>query len=260
MRRHQVSFAVVLMTALAAQAQTKKQIEDQRIDLLRGLDAEYATAQTYIPRSKRPLEFEAATGYWNKEGWQQIGDQAGPAAREGDMVQVTKVTIDKDAIVLELNHGFNGQGGHWYNNSGPGGGITDTGAPAPGGTVIAVHYPSGLAGVTSEKVKDALAPVLSFDARTATGNYLDKLPPEIKAAIADKKAILGMTRDQLLLAMGTPVRKSRENVNGDDLEFWVYGNPPGKVTFITLKAQKIVKVMDAYANPGGTVAETPLNP
>ncbi len=258
MGRHQVRLWVLLMTALAVQAQTKKQIEDQRIELLRGLESEFATAQTYIPRSTRPLEFEAATGYWNKEGWQQIGDQMGPAARDGDMVQVTKVTIDKDAIVLELNHGANGQRGRWYSNGA--GGVTDTGAPAPGGSVIAVHYPSGLAGVTSEKVKDALAPVLSFDSRTATGNYVDKLPPEVKAAIADKKPIVGMTRDQLLLAMGSPVRKSRENVNGDDLEYWVYGNPPGKVTFVTLKGQKVVKVMDAYANPGGSVADTPLNP
>lgn len=261
MRRQDLGFVLVsillLVAPLAMEGQTKKQIEDQRIELLRGLDAEYAIAQTYFPRSKRPLEFEASTGYWNKEGWQQIGDQMGPAARAGDSVQVTKVTIERDVIVLELNNGMRSQQGRWYNNGGP---VVDTAAPAPGGTSIAVHFTGGLAGITSEKVKDALEPILSFDARSATGNYLDKLPPEIKAAIENKKVIVGMTRDQLLQAMGPPVRKSRENVDGVDLEDWVYGNPPGKVTFVTLKGEKVVKVMDAYANPGGSVAETPVNP
>ena len=172
---------------------------------------------------------------------------------------MTKVTIEKDMIVLELNNGVNGQHGHWYDNvnvngNGP---INDTVTPAPGGTTVGVHFPSGLAGVTSEDVKKAALPVLNFNQRSATRSYTEDLPPEIKAAIQDKKAIVGMTRDQLILALGPPVRKSRESVDGVDLEDWIYGNPPCKVTFVTLKGQKVVKVMDAYANLGGSVAETP---
>ena len=72
--------------------------------------------------------------------------------------------------------------------------------------------------------------------------------------------IVGMTRDQVLLAMGQPAHKSRENIDGVDLEDWVYGNPPGKVTFVTLRGQKVIKVMDDYADPGGNVAETPHTP
>ena len=34
-----------------------------------------------------------------------------------------------------------------------------------------------------------------------------------------------------------------------------YGNPPGRVTFVTLKGSKVVKVKDAYANLGGSVSD-----
>jgi hypothetical protein len=253
---------VVLVTAaLALRGDSKKQIEEQRLELLRGLGSEYATARTYFPRSKTPLGFEAETGYWNESGWQQLGAQTGPAARSGDLVQITKITVQGELIILELNNGFNGQHGKWYDRvSVNGGGPIDTATPAPGGTVISVHYPNGLSGVTSAQVKKDLFPILNFNQRSATENYTDNLPPEVKAAITDKKVIVGMTRDQVLLAMGQPVRKSRENVDGVDLEDWVFGNPPGKVTFITLKGQKVIKVMDDYAQPGGNVAVTPHTP
>jgi hypothetical protein len=253
---------VLFTAALALHGDSKKQAEDQRIELLRGLDSEYATAQTYLPRSRKPLEFDASNGYWNEEGWQQVGKEMGPAARTGDLVQVTKVTIEKDVIILELNNGVNGQRGRWYdhvdvNGNGP---ITDTTTPAPGGTTIAVHYPGGMSGVTSGDVKKALLPVLNFNQRTATQNYTENLPPEIKAAIQDKKVIVGMTREQVVMSVGVPVRKSRESVDGVDLEDWIYGNPPGKVTFVTLKNQKVLKVTESYANLGGSVAETPHTP
>jgi hypothetical protein len=180
----------------------------------------------------------------------------GPAARTGDLVQITKINIEKDTIIVELNNGLKGQRGHWYDQGG--GGITDSGAP--GGTSLGVHFAGGIGGVTSLDVKKALSEVLDFNQRTVTEDYTDNLPPEIKDAIQGKKAIVGMTREQLLLALGSPVRKSRESVDGVDLEDWQYGTPPGRVTFVTLKGSKVVKVKDAYANLGGSVAEPAPQP
>jgi len=251
---------VILVTAAAAlRGDSKKQAEDQRLELLRGLTAEYATARAYLPRSRTPLIVEASDGYFNQKGWQAIGAEMGPAARSGDLIQITKVTIDKDAIVLEINNGIKGQKGHWYDHV-DNGGITDTVTPAPGGTTLAVHFSGGIDGVTSNDVKKALGGVLNFNQRTVTGEFTDNLPPEMKQAIVDKKAIVGMTREELLLAMGPPGRKSRENVDGVDLEDWMYGTPPGRVTFVTLKGSKVIKVKDSYANPGGSVAAPPRQP
>ncbi len=245
---------VALVTVAAClRGDTKKEIEDQRLELLRGLTAEYATARAYIPRSKTPLLVEASDGYFNQKGWQAIGAQMGPAARAGDLVQITKITIEKEAIIVELNNGIRGPK---RDNSG----IIDSATPAPGGTTLMVHFAGGIAGIMTADVKKALGGVLNFNQRTVTEEFTDNLPPEVKQAIQDKKAMVGMTRDELVLAMGPPVRKSRENVDGVDLEDWIYGNPPGRVTFVTLRGSKVVKVKDAYANVGGSVAETPHQP
>lgn len=257
------AIVILLTAAVSLSGQTRKEIEAQRLELLRGLSSEYATARTFFPRSRKALEFEARTGAWNEEGWQEEGKIDGPAARKGDLMEITKVTIERDAILLELNNGYNA-GQHWYDRvqmSGTvGGGPIDTATPAPGGTSLLVKYPGGLNGITSDDVKKALFPILDFNQRSTTESYMENLPPEIKAAIQDKKAIVGMNREQLLLAMGQPARKSRESVDGVDLEDWIYGTPPGKVTFVTMKGSKVIKVMDNYANYGGSVAESPHAP
>jgi len=74
---------------------------------------------------------------------------------------------------------------------------------------------------------------------------------------AAKKAIEGMDHDQVLLAMGRPVRKTRETKDGVDLEDWIYGMPPGKITFVTFQGNKVVKVKDTYAGLGGTTVDAP---
>ena len=58
--------------------------------------------------------------------------------------------------------------------------------------------------LTSAEVKRILAPVLDFDKRSATALYSETLPPEVQKAIAEKRALVGMDRDQVLLAMGHP--------------------------------------------------------
>jgi hypothetical protein len=245
------------MVAAALRGDSKKEAETQRLELLRGLSAEYATAKAYIPRSKTPLLVEASDGFFNEKGWQQIGAEMGPAARTGDLVQITKVTIEKENIVVELNNGANGQRGHWYDQ---GGGVIDTATPAPGGTTLAVHFAGGIGGITSADVKKALGGVLNFNQRSPTEEFSDNLSPEVRQAVQDKKAIVGMTREELMLALGPPIHKSRENIDGDDLEYWQYGNPPGRVTFVTLKRSKVTNVKDSYANLGGSVAEAPHQP
>ncbi len=105
-----------------------------------------------------------------------------------------------------------------------------------------------------------LSTVLDFDKHSATEQYTETLSPEVKQAITEKKPIVGMTRDEVLLALGRPVHKSRESKDGVDFEDWIYGNPPGRVTFVTFVGPKVVKVKDTYAGLGGTIAETPTQP
>jgi len=250
--------AFTLALAAGALRAEKLTLED-KIELARGLTAEYATAKIALPRTKKPLEVEQS-GTYDKAKWTEAGRENGPAARVGDLVQITKVDIDKDRIVFEINGG-NKSGKHWYDHVQIGMGTqtrpvsNGQGTNAPGGTIIALVFPDGVQPMKAAEVKKLLAAILDFEKHSATEQYVDTLPPEIKAAVVEKRAIPGMDRDQVLLAMGRPDRKMRETKDGVDLEDWIYGKPPGKITFVTFQGAKVSKVKDAYAGLGGATAE-----
>src|SRR5690349_14869934 len=96
---------VVLLPGIAPAAE--KFTEEDRIELIRGLTAEYATVKSLLPRSHKALEFDSK-GTWDKKQWSDIAKESGPAARNGDLVQVTKVDIEGDRIVLQINGGYRG--------------------------------------------------------------------------------------------------------------------------------------------------------
>src|ERR1700730_16204224 len=88
---------------------TKKLSLDQRVELLRGLSSEYATAKVMLPNSRKALPFEE-NGTWDKKKWEDAIRKDGPAARAGDKVQVTKVDVDDDAITIQLDNGLKTKG------------------------------------------------------------------------------------------------------------------------------------------------------
>ena len=204
-------------------------------------------------------------GTYDKAKWQEMGRELGPAARVGDLVQITRVSIEGERIVLEVNNGLK-KGGHWYDHVEVGmGGST---APvnqngqtnAPGGTYIALNFEGKhLPPVTSAEIKKMLTPILDFEKHSATENYVDKLPEPVQKAIKQNKAIEGMDREQVLLALGKPRHKERGLKEGEETEDWIYGQPPGKITFVTFNGSKVVKVHEAYADIGGSTAN-PLPP
>src|SRR5712692_6196541 len=255
---------VAFVAVASLHADSKKLTLDQRVEIMRGLTAEYATVKAPLPRSKKLLEFDASNGTWDKKKWEEAGRELGPAARVGDLVQVTHVEIDKDRIVLEINNGMKGKG-KWTDHIQVGIGastspISQRATNAPSGTTIAVLFDGPIGEMTAAEMKKLLTPVLDFEKHSATENYVDTLPPEIKQAIEQKKPVEGMDRDQVLLALGKPVHKTRESKDGVDYEDWIYGQPPGRMTFVTFSGAKVVRVKETYAGLGGTVAETPKQP
>jgi len=243
----------------------KKLTDDDRIEILRGLMAEYATVKSQLPRSKDPLPFQS-DGTWDKQKWAEAGQQFGPAARVGDLVQITKVTIEDDRILLQINGGTKAKS-HWYDHVQVGmGGATQPvskqqNSNAPGGTNIALLFNKPIPSpIKADEIKKMLAPVLSFEKETATQNYVETLPEPIQKAIKANKAIEGMDRDQVVLALGKPRHKERNvDKEGNETEDWIYGDPPGKITFVTFANNKVTRVKEAYADVGGsTVPPLPI--
>jgi hypothetical protein len=246
----------ILLSPLLEGAE-KLTVQD-RIELMRGLMAEYATVKQFLPRSKKALPFESS-GTYDKQAWEAAGKEFGPAARIGDLVQITKVSIDVDKLVLDINGGFKG-GRKWYQGVQIGMGtqtrpISTNDSNAPGGTTIEILFHKPLEPMKAAEVKKMLAPVLDFEKRSATEVYAETLTPEVQKAIKDKKVLEGMDRDQVMLAMGHPNHKSREVKDGVELEDWVFGQPPGKITFVTFNGNKVIKVKVAYAGLGTEVAD-----
>jgi hypothetical protein len=252
--------AIAILSTLAPLRAADKLTFEDRVELMRGLMAEYAKAKVLVPRSRKNLEVNT-DGTYDKKAWQAIAKESGPAARVGDMIQITKVDIETQKIVLQLNGGFKG-GRHWYDgvNVGMGPSSNPSQVPvgngdsnAPGGTTVEVVFRKPIEPIKASEVKKMLAAVLDFDPHTATELFSETLAPETKKAITERRALVGMTRDQVILAMGRPKYKPRETKDGLELEDWVYGSAPGKITFVTFNGDKVIKVKEEYAGLGTDV-------
>src|ERR1044071_4017897 len=177
--------AIAVLTVLPAivPAAEKLSFED-RVELTRGLTAEYGTVKVLLPRSKKALEYDA-NGAYDKKEWSAIAKESGPAARSGDLVQITKVDLEADRIVLQINGGFKG-GRKWYSGVQIQGSMGQTvpmgnsDTNAPGGTSIAILFHKPLEPIKATEVKKLLAPVIDFDKHTVTEIYQDTLPPEVQ--------------------------------------------------------------------------------
>ncbi len=58
-----------------------------------------------------------------------------------------------------------------------------------------------------------------------------------------------------MLAIGKPRQKERNvTEDGTETEDWIYGEPPGKITFVTFTGSKVTRVKEDYADIGGSTA------
>ena len=235
------------------------------MEIERGLDAEFATMKVILPRAKKPLLFKS-DGSYDKSAWDRALQEGGPAARMGDEIQITLVQIEDKKIVLELNGGTRGTG-HWYDHVqiGMGGSTSPIGTDqnkqvAANGTYLAIVFSGSVPSLKADDIRHMLAPIFDFEKHSASQQYVETLPEPVKKAIKEQRAVTGMDKDQVLLALGRPRSKTREtSAEGDEIEDWVYGDPPGKMTFIRFDEGKVVKISESYANVGGSTMP-PLPP
>src|SRR5580765_2786681 len=222
--------------------------EHSKLDLIRYVSGEFAKATRNLPAGK-----EGFLLYADKPLSPELLERAvathGAAVHVGDSAQITKLEFHDHSIVVDVNGGGRGKK-RWRDRIqiGMGGSIPtarttkttpqdDTGPPGmqPGmGSTIFLEFTKAVPDLTPDELKKLLSPFLDFaKQRSASVQWVDTLPPEMKKAIQDRRPTVGMDREEVVAAIGKPEHKVRErDSDGNEIEDWIYGQPPSKTVFI----------------------------
>ncbi len=255
------SCLLVPFTALSASDNpAQKPLQPQsRVWILRALTAEFAILKKALPRGQEGLTVNA-TGKVNEKALEMQLANFGPAARPGEMAQITKVNFLHSKIVLEMNGGGKKKR-KWYQNIEVSGGVSvsQTGTPqesAATGGVIAMDFGGPVPDMTADELKERLADVLDFNQRSASLILTDTWPKEIQEAVKTHTITSGMTKEMVLASRGRPDNKIRERTKkGIDQETWVYGKVPAKVLLVTFENDEVVEAHEFI--PGVAATRVP---
>lgn len=218
-----------------------------RLELIRTLQAEFGFAKKLIPKGEKGLQL-TSNGQVSPDD-QSVAMQVatyGPAAKPGDKLQITDVIIKNSEIVFDINGGSKKKG-HWYDHVqvGGGGGMVpvhqEKGANNPGCT-LALVFPKYVPEMTTADVKKMLSPLIDFTVKSPTQAYIDTLPPKLKQSIENHQALVGMSKEMVIDALGRPPKRIRESDGEVDYEEWIYGAPPADVQFVRFVNEEVVRV------------------
>ena len=232
--------------------------EQTKLDLIRYVSGEFAKATRNLPAGK-----EGFLHHVDKPLSQELLERAvathGAAVHIGDSTQITKLEFRDHSIVVDVNGGGRGKK-RWRDHIqiGMGGSIPtartttttpdqENGPPGmqPGmGSTIFLEFTKAVPDLTPEELKQILSPFLDFaKQRSASVQWVDTLPPEMKKAIQERRPSVGMDREEVVAAIGKPEHKVRErDSDGNEIEDWIYGQPPSKTIFIRFMGERVTSI------------------
>jgi hypothetical protein len=229
--------------------------ESSKLELIRYVSGEFAKATKSLPAGK-----EGLIVYVGKPLEVDLLERAlathGAAVNSGDKVQITKLDFHDHQIIVDLNGGGRGKkrlrDRFHIEMAGIPTATTTTeqeekGPPGlqPGqGSTIYLDFSKPIPDLSPDDLKQLLAPYLDFSRqRSASVQWVDTLPPEMKKAIQERRPIIGMDREQVVAAIGKPDHKIRERDNeGNDIEDWIYGQPPSKTVFVRFHGDRVTNI------------------
>jgi hypothetical protein len=229
--------------------------ESSKLTLIRFVSGEFAKAVKALPAGKDGFEFSVGKPL-NNELLDRAVASHGAAVNRGDNVQITRLEFRGHQIIVDVNGGGRGKH-HWRDHLqiGIGGGYPtvqttstqETGPPGlqPGmGSTIFLDWNKFVPDITPEELKQVLSPFLNFEKeRSASVHWIDTLPPEMKKAIQERRPMVGMDREEVVAALGKPDHKVRErDSDGNDIEDWIYGQPPSKTVFVRFTGDHVTKI------------------
>ncbi len=231
--------------------------EPSKLALIRFVSGEFAKVRKPIPGGKEGFILYSDKPL-NQEYLDRVVTTHGAAVNTGDNAQITKLEFREHTIIVDVNGGGRPKKS-WRDRiqvsvGGPSQVPQSTTTtqqeqgpagfqPGAGGTLY-VQFPKNIPDLTPDELKNILSPFLDFTReRSAAVHWIDTLPPEMKKAITDRHAILGMDREEVVAAIGKPDRKVRErDAEGYDTEDWIYGHPPDKTVFVHFRGDKVSSI------------------
>jgi hypothetical protein len=231
--------------------------EQSKLDLIRFVSGEFAKATKPLPRGKDGILLYVGQPLMLDQLNREVANH-GAAVNPGDNVQITKLEFHDHTIAVDVNGGGKGKR-NWKDHiqMGMGGAgptaqtsstkVDDNAAPGviPGmGSTIYLEFKQGVPDMSPEDLKQLLTPFLDFTKqRSASVHWVDTLSPELKKAIQDRRPTVGMDREEVVAAIGKPEHKVRErDSEGNEIEDWIYGQPPSKTVFVRFQGEKVTSV------------------
>jgi hypothetical protein len=251
------ALAVLVLAAVVPAAVASSQKEpasriskDQRIEIIRSLNAEHVFARIEFPMGRKGLGIKAGNIVSpSASELQQLLADNGPSVKPGDRAQITNILFKDNLIRFEINGGPEKRQ-KWYQRIQVGGmggmtpvARTDPNAMNARGSYVDLIFERAIPSLTPEQVRQMLAPVLDFNAHSAAEAYLKTLTPKVQQAIKDHQVLVGMNHEMVDYAKGRPPRKIREkDENNRPYEEFIYGEPPQDVEFIRFSGDEVVQV------------------
>ena len=228
--------------------------EPTKLELIRYVSGEFAKAIKSLPAGKEGLIVSVGKPV-PTEMLERALATHGAAVNSGDRVQITKLDFQNHQIIVDLNGGGRGKKRLRDRIHIEMGGIPtmtstqteETGPPGlqPGmGSTLYLEFGKPVPDLSPEELKELLSPYLDFaKQRSASTQWIDTLPPEMKKAIQERRPVVGMDREQVVAAIGKPDHKVRERDNeGNDIEDWIYGQPPSKTIFVRFNGDRVTNI------------------
>lgn len=243
-------------TAAPNQPKKDRLQESSKLDLIRYVSGEFAKASKSLPAGKEGF-LQFADKPLNQELLERAVATHGAAVHAGDNAQITKLEFRDHTIVVDVNGGGRGKKRFLDRLQIDMGGIPTArttsdvqqqgGPPGvqPGaGSTLFLEFNKNIPDLTPDELKQLLAPFLDFSKqRSASVHWVDTLPPDIKKAINDRVAKVGMDREMVVAAIGKPGHKVRErDSQGNEIEDWIYGTPPDKTMFIRFMGDRVTSI------------------
>jgi hypothetical protein len=223
--------------------------KETRMMVIRSLNAEMVFVRVPMPRGEKGMSIKNGVVSPGDQDLRMALAQYGFAARPGDRARITDVEIKGDHIHFEINGGAK-QKKKWYQRIEVGGmgGMTpvapDNDDPnAHRGTSIDLVFDRYVPELTGDQIRQMLAPLLDFHAKSAAEAFMETVPPKVKEAIKNHEVLVGMNREMVGYAKGRPGQKIREKDElGKEYEDWIYGQPPEQVDFVRFMGDEVVRI------------------